>query len=111
MSRHPQAERALAVEFGINDEVGTDAHCSTGVRVGKRVVLGTGFAEDLPDPDMLTFKDHAIVDCLFQARTFEDRVLKMDRIVVRRGATVGTNSVLLYGADIGEGARLRRTAW
>lgn len=76
----------------------------TGVHIGQRVVLGTGFAEDLPDPDMLTFEDGATVDCMFQAHTFEDRVLKMDRIAIRRGATVGSNAVLLYGADIGAGA-------
>ncbi|HEY3287478.1 MAG TPA: amino acid adenylation domain-containing protein [Gemmatimonadaceae bacterium] len=78
----------------------------TGVKVGRRVVLGSGFAEDLPDPDMLTFEDGCTVDCLFQAHTFEDRVLKMDRIAIRRGATVGNNAVLLYGADIGVGARV-----
>ncbi len=78
----------------------------TGVNIGRRVVLGTGFAEDLPDPDMLTFEDGATVDCLFQAHTFEDRVLKMDRIAIRRGATVGSNAVLLYGADIGENTRV-----
>ena len=78
----------------------------TGVHIGRRVVLGTGFAEDLPDPDMLTFEDYATVDCLFQAHTFEDRVLKMDRIAIRRGATVGTNAVLLYGADIGARAHV-----
>ncbi|MDQ8153308.1 MAG: amino acid adenylation domain-containing protein [Gemmatimonadota bacterium] len=79
---------------------------ATGVNVGRRVVLGVGFAEDLPDPDMLTFEDGATVDCLFQAHTFEDRVLKMDRIAIRRGATVGHNAVLLYGADIGAGVRV-----
>lgn len=79
---------------------------ATGVHVGRRVVLGTGFAEDLPDPDMLTFEDGCTVDCLFQAHTFEDRVLKMGRIAIRRGATVGSNAVLLYGADIGAGARV-----
>ena len=79
---------------------------ATGVNIGRRVVLGVGFAEDLPDPDMLTFEDGATVDCLFQAHTFEDRVLKMDRIAIRRGATVGSNAVLLYGADIGENTRV-----
>jgi non-ribosomal peptide synthetase-like protein len=77
-----------------------------GVRIGRRVVLGTGFAEDLPDPDMLTFEDGATVDCLFQAHTFEDRVLKMDRVAIRRGASVGSNAVLLYGAEIGTNARV-----
>lgn len=77
-----------------------------GVRIGKRVLLGADFAEDLPDPDMLTFEDGATVDCLFQAHTFEDRVLKIDRITIRRGATVGRNAVLLYGADIGANTRV-----
>lgn len=72
-----------------------------GMRVGKGVVLGGGFAEDLPDPDMLTLEDGATVGCLFQAHTFEDRVLKLDRITVGRSATVDRNAVLLYGSDIG----------
>jgi non-ribosomal peptide synthetase-like protein len=79
---------------------------ATGVRVGKGVVFGNGFAEDLPDPDMLTFEDGATVDCLFQAHTFEDRVLKMDYVTVRRNATVGRNAVLLYGAEIGAATRV-----
>lgn len=79
---------------------------AAGVRVGRGVVLGGRFAEDLPDPDMLTIEDGATVDCLFQAHTFEDRVLKNDHVIVRRGATVGHNAVLLYGADVGAGTRV-----
>lgn len=41
------------------------------------------------------------VYCLLQAHTFEDRVLKIDRIRIRRDATVGTASLILYGADVG----------
>jgi non-ribosomal peptide synthetase-like protein len=77
-----------------------------GARVGRRVVLGPGLAEDVPDPDMLTFEDGATVDCHFQAHTFEDRVLKMDRVTVRRGASVCRNAVLLYGAEVGAGTRV-----
>ena len=74
---------------------------AAGSRVGRGVVLGGTFAQDLPDPDMLTFEDGATVECNFQAHTFEDRVLKLDRVTVRRDATVGRAAVLLYGADIG----------
>ena len=74
---------------------------AAGSRVGRGVVLGGTFAQDLPDPDMLTFEDGATVECNFQAHTFEDRVLKMDRVTVRREATVGRAAVLLYGAEIG----------
>jgi non-ribosomal peptide synthetase-like protein len=74
-----------------------------GARLGKRVVLGPGFAQ-VVDPDMLIIEDDATVSAQFQAHTFEDRVLKMDYVHVRRGATVGTASVPMYGADIGAGA-------
>lgn len=74
-----------------------------GSKIGKRVVLGNGFSH-VVDPDMLHFEDDSTVCCQFQAHTFEDRVLKIDHVWIRRRATVESNSVLLYGADIGEGA-------
>jgi non-ribosomal peptide synthetase-like protein len=74
-----------------------------GMKIGKRVVLGPGFAQ-VVDPDMLIVEDEATVNAMFQAHTFEDRVLKMDYVHVRRGATVGGAAVPLYGADIGAGA-------
>lgn len=74
---------------------------ATGAHIGKRVVLGSGFAQ-LVDPDMLYLEDDATVHAMFQAHSFEDRVLKIDTVRIRRGATVGQAAVLLYGADIGE---------
>ncbi|HKQ06443.1 MAG TPA: amino acid adenylation domain-containing protein [Blastocatellia bacterium] len=71
-----------------------------GMKIGRRVVLGSGFAH-VVDPDMLHFEDGATVSCQFQAHTFEDRVLKIDHVHIRRGATVSGNAVLLYGAEIG----------
>ncbi|MEY3144192.1 MAG: hypothetical protein RLY21_2685 [Planctomycetota bacterium] len=71
-----------------------------GCRIGRRALLGSGFAH-VVDPDMLHFGDDVTVQALFQAHTFEDRVLKVDHVHVRDGATVGANTVLLYGADIG----------
>jgi non-ribosomal peptide synthetase-like protein len=79
---------------------------TAGVKLGRGVILGGGFAHDLPDPDMLVIEDGATVDCTFQAHTFEDRVLKMDRVIIGRGATVGRNAVLLYGARVGEQTRV-----
>jgi non-ribosomal peptide synthetase-like protein len=72
-----------------------------GCRIGRRALLGPGFAH-VVDPDMLRFGDGVTVQALMQAHTFEDRVLKIDHVVVRDGATVGANAVLLYGADVGE---------
>jgi len=80
---------------------------AAGVRVGRGVVLDGRFAEDLPDPDMITIEDGATVEGAFQAHTFEDRVLKNGPVIVRAGATVAHNAVLLYGADVGANSRVR----
>ncbi|WP_331723638.1 MULTISPECIES: amino acid adenylation domain-containing protein [unclassified Streptomyces] len=72
----------------------------TGMRIGRRVVLGEGFAQ-VVDPDMLDIGDGATVCANFQAHTFEDRVLKTDHVRVGAGATLAENTVVLYGADIG----------
>ena len=74
-----------------------------GMTIGRRVLLGYGFAQ-VVDPDMLVIEDEATVSAMFQAHTFEDRVLKIDRVYVRRGATLADGTVPLSGADIGPGA-------
>lgn len=74
-----------------------------GCRIGRRALLGPGFTH-VVDPDMLHLGDGVTVQALFQAHTFEDRVLKIDHVRIRDGATVGANAVLLYGADVGAGA-------
>jgi non-ribosomal peptide synthetase-like protein len=76
-----------------------------GMRIGKRVVLGDGFAQ-VVDPDMLDIGDGATVNAMFQAHTFEDRVLKIDHVRVGAYSTLGDATVPLYGADIGDGARV-----
>lgn len=72
-----------------------------GAKIGRGVLLNNLFTQ-VVDPDMLTFEDGATVSCMFQAHTFEDRILKIDRVSIHRQATVGENSVVLYGASIGE---------
>lgn len=76
---------------------------ATGMKIGRRVVLAGGFSQ-VVDPDMIVIEDDATVSAMFQAHTFEDRVLKIDRILIRRGATLASGTVPLYGADVGEGA-------
>lgn len=76
-----------------------------GMRIGRGVVLGDGFAQ-VVDPDMLTIEDGATVHAMFQAHSFEDRVLKIDRVRLGKGCTVGRGAVVLYGADIGDGAEV-----
>jgi non-ribosomal peptide synthetase-like protein len=70
-----------------------------GMRIGRRVVLAGSFAQ-VVDPDMLTVADGATIDPMFQAHTFEDRVLKIGPIHIGQNATVGRASVLFYGTNI-----------
>lgn len=76
-----------------------------GMTIGRGVVLGPGFAQ-VVDPDMLTIEDGATVHAMFQAHTFEDRVLKIDHVRIRRHSTLANGTVVLYGADIGEGTHV-----
>jgi len=76
---------------------------ATGMHLGRRVLLGPGFAH-VVDPDMLHFGDDTTIACHFQAHSFEDRVLKIDHVRVERGASLGEESVVLYGATIGADA-------
>jgi non-ribosomal peptide synthetase-like protein len=74
-----------------------------GVSIGKRVFLGAGFAQ-VVDPDMLNFEDESTVVNLFQAHSFEDRVLKIAPVVIEASSSVGEGTVMLYGAKIGQGS-------
>jgi non-ribosomal peptide synthetase-like protein len=76
-----------------------------GSRIGKRVVLGTRMAQ-VVDPDMLEIDDDATVSCLLQLHSFEDRVLKIAPARFGARCTVGNGAVLLYGANIGDDARV-----
>ena len=78
---------------------------AVGTKVGKRALLGSGFAH-VVDPDMLVLEDDVTVHAMFQAHSFEDRVLKMDRVVVERRATIGAGAVVFYGAQIGAGTHV-----
>jgi non-ribosomal peptide synthetase-like protein len=77
----------------------------TGMKIGRGVLFGPGFAQ-VVDPDMLEVADGATVTSHFQAHSFEDRVLKIDRVRIGARASVGDHAVVFYGVEIGEGARL-----
>ncbi len=76
-----------------------------GMRIGRSVVLSAGFAH-VVDPDMLRIGDGATVSAMFQAHTFEDRVLKIGYVTVGEDATLGPGTVPLYGAEVGTGTVL-----
>jgi non-ribosomal peptide synthetase-like protein len=76
-----------------------------GVKIGRNVVVYDVFSFCI-DPDMLEIGDDATVNCLYQAHTFEDRVLKIGRIKIGNRATVGSGAVLLYDTNIGDDAHV-----
>ncbi|MFM7186541.1 MAG: amino acid adenylation domain-containing protein [Armatimonadota bacterium] len=76
-----------------------------GMKIGKRVALSGGFSQ-VVDPDMISIGDDATVSAIFQAHTFEDRVLKIDKVTIGPGATLGHRTVPLYGANIGAGTHV-----
>ena len=73
-----------------------------GMTIGRRVVLGPGFSQ-VVDPDMLSFGDDSTVQTMFQAHTFEERILKIDTVRIGAGASVGAGSVMMNGSVAGDG--------
>jgi non-ribosomal peptide synthetase-like protein len=76
-----------------------------GLKIGKRAVLGPQFSQ-VVDPDMIEIGDGATVTAFFQAHTFEDRVLKVDKVRIMAGATISSGTVPLYGCYVGECAHV-----
>jgi non-ribosomal peptide synthetase-like protein len=76
-----------------------------GVRVGRRVYLTTGGGTEF---DLIDIGDDVVIaeGAITQTHLFEDRVMKMSRVEVGSGATVGSGAVVLYDAAVGPGAFL-----
>ncbi|WP_245916370.1 Pls/PosA family non-ribosomal peptide synthetase [Nocardioides gansuensis] len=60
----------------------------------------------LPETDLVTLADGATVNrgCVVQTHLFHDRVLSMDEVTLKAGATLGPNSVILPAATLGRHA-------
>ncbi len=76
-----------------------------GCRIGKKVFLDTVFISEF---DLVRIGREAAVNynSTMQTHLFEDRVLKMDYLILGNRAGVGNGSVVLYNTYIEEGARL-----
>jgi carbonic anhydrase/acetyltransferase-like protein (isoleucine patch superfamily) len=72
-----------------------------GVKIGKRVLLADGYSHFV-DHDMIKIGDYATVGAMYQAHTFEDRMLKIGHIRLGAYSTLGNNTVPLYLSDVGE---------
>ncbi|MGD3106811.1 Pls/PosA family non-ribosomal peptide synthetase [Streptomyces sp. YGL11-2] len=76
-----------------------------GARIGRRTWIGTTF---LTEFDLVDVGDDAAIGAgvSLQTHLFEDRVMKMSRVTVRAGASVGTRAIVLYDGVVGEGVWL-----
>ena len=76
---------------------------SMGARIGDGVWCETYW---LPEADLVTLDDGASINAgtVVQTHLFHDRVLSMDTVTVKRGGTLGPNSVILPAAQIGRHA-------
>lgn len=74
-----------------------------GAKIGRGVWIETHW---LPETDLVEVGDGATVNAgtVVQTHLFHDRVLALDEVVLRRGATLGPNSVILPAAAIGRHA-------
>ena len=76
-----------------------------GAKVGEGVWCETYW---LPEADLIDLRAGVTVNagCVVQTHLFHDRVLSMDTVTLRAGATLGPNSVILPAATIGRHATI-----
>lgn len=76
-----------------------------GAKIGRRVYLES---LDMTEFDLVDIGDEAALGhaCTAQTHLFEDRIMKMDRLTIGAGCTVGAHAVALYRTELGAGATL-----
>ncbi len=76
-----------------------------GTKIGKRVLMDW---TDLTEFDCISIGDYAVINahCCPQTHLYEDRVMKVGRIDIGKGVSVGSGSTILYDTKIGDFARI-----
>ncbi|MFI6448214.1 Pls/PosA family non-ribosomal peptide synthetase [Kitasatospora sp. NPDC050543] len=71
-----------------------------GARVGRGVWCESYW---LPEADLVTLGDGVSVNrgCVLQTHLFHDRIMRMDTVVLREGATLGPGGIVLPGSTVG----------
>ncbi|GAA1947412.1 non-ribosomal peptide synthetase [Amycolatopsis minnesotensis] len=96
---------AAAVPAGVGMLVGTPFLPPVlrwfGADIGRRTWIGTTY---LTEFDLVRVGDDATVgtESSLQTHLFEDRVMKMSRVTIEAGSTIGTRAIVLYDAVVGE---------
>lgn len=75
---------------------------SLGARIGRGVWCETHW---LPEADLVHIGDGASVNrgCVVQTHLFHDRIMRMDRVRLQAGSTLGPHGIVLPGAELGAG--------
>ena len=75
-----------------------------GMKVGKGTYIN---CTDVTEFDCIEIGDFAVINMHVNPQThlYEDRIMKVGHVRIGRGATLGTGSIVLYDARIGEFAR------
>ncbi len=57
----------------------------------------------LPEADLVTLGDGVSINrgCVVQTHLFHDRIMRMDTVVLREGATLGPGGIVLPGSTVG----------
>lgn len=78
---------------------------SLGVRIGRGVWCDTHW---LPETDLISLGDGATVNrgCVLQTHLFHDRIMRMDRVDLGAGASLGPHGIVLPGSTVGEHAAI-----
>lgn len=76
-----------------------------GARIGRGVWCETYW---LPEADLVSLEDGSTVNrgCVVQTHLFHDRIMRMDSVVLEKGATLGPHCVALPASRIGAGTTI-----
>nr|WP_245984346.1 Pls/PosA family non-ribosomal peptide synthetase [Streptomyces tateyamensis] len=71
-----------------------------GARIGRGVWCESYW---LPESDLVTLGDGVSINrgCVLQTHLFHDRIMRMDTVVLREGATLGPGGIVLPGSTVG----------
>ena len=76
-----------------------------GSRIGRGVYMDT---TDITEFDCVTIGDYSELNALAcpQTHLFEDRIMKIDQVIIGERTYIGPRTTVLYGAGVGDHVRL-----
>ncbi len=76
-----------------------------GVKIGKGTYMD---ATDITEFDCVSIGDYAVINVgtVLQTHLYEDRLMKVGRIIIGKDVTVGAGSTVLYDTHVGDGAQI-----